>query len=82
MYELQVNKYQTKVFLCDDGNWRHDTVFIYNHSKCIAEKEIETIIDHPLTDAHIEAIEKLVNRYVQITPPKLLRIINDENKLS
>ena len=29
-----------------------------------------------------EAIEKLVNRYVQITPPKLLRIINDENKLS
>ena len=45
-------------------------------------EEIETIIDHPLTDAHIEAIEKLVNRYVQITPPKLLRIINDENKLS
>ena len=44
--------------------------------------EIETIINHPLTDANTEAMEKLVNRYVQITPPKLLKIINDENKLS
>ena len=45
-------------------------------------KAIESIIDHPLTDAHVEAMEKLVNRYIYITPPKLLKIINDENKLS
>ena len=40
------------------------------------------MIDHKLTDANIEAMEKLVNRYIYITPPKLLKIINDENKLS
>ena len=54
MYELQVNKYQTKVFLCDDGNWRHDTVFIYNDSKCIAEKEIETIIEYLFNEGFIK----------------------------
>lgn len=62
-----------------------DYLFSYNSIFYSPERyigEIETIIDHPLTDAHTEAIEKLVNRYVQITPPKLLKIINDENKLS
>jgi|APSaa5957512493_1039668.scaffolds.fasta_scaffold00060_17 hypothetical protein len=62
-----------------------DNLFNYNSIFQAPEKyigEIETIIDHPLTDAHTEAIEKLVNRYIQITPPKLLKIINDENKLS
>ena len=62
-----------------------DYLFSYNSLFQSPEKyieEIQTIIDHPLTDANTEAIEKLVNRYVQITPPKLLKIINDENKLS
>ena len=54
MYELQVNKYQTKVFLCEDGNWRHDTIFIYNDSKCIAEKEIETIIEYLFNEGFIK----------------------------
>jgi hypothetical protein len=45
-------------------------------------KVIESMIDHPLTDAHVEAIEKLVNRYIHITPPKLQKMIDDENKLS
>ena len=54
MYELRVNKYKTKVFLCDDGNWRHDTVFIYNDSKCIAEKEIETIIEYLFNEGFIK----------------------------
>jgi len=57
----------------------------FNHNSIYNGKyldNIQAIIDHPLTDAHIEALEKLVNRYVQITPPKLLRIINNENKLS
>jgi hypothetical protein len=62
-----------------------DYFFNYNSLFYSPERyigEIETIINHPLTDANTEAIEKLVNRYVQITPPKLLKIINDENKLS
>ena len=42
MFELWVNKYKIKVFVCNDGNWRHDNIFIYNNTKCIAEKEIET----------------------------------------
>jgi hypothetical protein len=62
-----------------------DYLFNYNSIYQPPERyigEIETIIDHSLTDAHTEAIEKLVNRYIYITPPKLLRIINNENKLS
>ena len=54
MYELNVNKHKTKVFLCDDGNWRHDTIFIYNDSKCIAEKEIETIIEYLFNEGFIK----------------------------
>ena len=54
MYELQVNKNKNKLFLCDDGNWRHDTVFIYNDSKCIAEKEIETIIEYLFNEGFIK----------------------------
>jgi hypothetical protein len=57
----------------------------FNYNSIYNDKyldNIQAIIDHPLTDAHIEALEKLVNRYIQITPPKLLKIINNENKLS
>jgi len=54
MFQLYVNKYKTKVFLCEDGNWRHDTVFIYNDSKCIAQKEIQTIIEYLYNEAFIK----------------------------
>jgi hypothetical protein len=54
MFELSVNKYKTKVYLCDDGNWRHDSVFIYNNSKCIAEKEIDSIIEYLFNEAFIK----------------------------
>ena len=54
MFQLYVNKYKTKVFLCEDGNWRHDTVFIYNDSKCIAQKEIQTIIEYLFNEAFIK----------------------------
>ena len=46
MQSLHINGYKIKVFLCDDGFWKHDTVFIYNNSKCIAEKEIHVIMDY------------------------------------
>ena len=64
----------------------YDTIkhlFSYNslyNNKYI--EEIETITNSELTDPHIEAMEKLVDRYISLTPPKLLKIINDENKLS
>ena len=59
--------------------------YYFNFNDLYNNKYINTIksmIDHPLTDAHIEAIEILVNRYIDITPLKLHKIINDENKLS
>tara|TARA_B100000676_G_C17808335_1_gene696056 strand:- start:557 stop:763 length:207 start_codon:yes stop_codon:yes gene_type:complete len=46
MYELNVSDYRVKVFLCNDGDWRHDTVFIYNDTKVIAQKEIRAIIQY------------------------------------
>lgn len=54
MYELCVNKYKIKVYLCNDDNWRHDTVFIYNDSKCIAEKEIGTIVEYLFNEGFIK----------------------------
>ena len=45
-YELRIADYRVKVFLCNDGNWRHDTVFIYNDTKVIAQKEIRAIIQY------------------------------------
>ena len=44
MQILSLNGYKIKVCLCEDGYWKHDTVFIYNNSKCIAEKEIQLVL--------------------------------------
>lgn len=54
MFELWVNKYRIKVFVCNDGNWRHDNIFIYNNTKCIAEKEIEAIIEYLFNEGFIK----------------------------
>ncbi len=54
MFELWINKYRIKIFLCNDGNWRHDSIFIYNNTKCIAEKEIEAIIEYLFNEAFIK----------------------------
>ena len=78
--EMKINKLLQEDFLT---NIPIDYYFNFNdvyNNKYI--NTIKSMIDHPLTDAHIEAIETLVNRYIAITPPKLQKIINDENKLS
>jgi hypothetical protein len=45
--------YKIKVCLCKDGFWKHDTVFIYNQSKCIAEKEINCIMEYLYSEGFI-----------------------------
>ena len=44
--DLKVLDYKVKVCPCRDGNWRHDTVFIYNNSKIIAKREIRAIMGY------------------------------------
>ena len=39
-----MGEYPVEVFLCDDGYWKNDTVFIWNQTKCISKKEILNII--------------------------------------
>ena len=53
MQSLHINGYKIKVCLCDDGFWKHDTVFIYNNSKCIAKKEIHVIMDYLFDEGFI-----------------------------
>ncbi len=53
MQILHINGYKIKVCLCEDGFWGHDTVFIYNNSKCIAEKEIQIIMQYLLDEGFI-----------------------------
>jgi uncharacterized protein YrrD len=44
-----------KVFLCRDGDWRHDAVFIYNNNKkSIKDKKIKTIMQYLYDEAYIK----------------------------
>lgn len=52
--DLIINKLNVKVCLCRSGFWQHDTVFIYNDSKCIAEKEIKTIMQYLYDEGFIK----------------------------
>lgn len=54
MDEIHLSGYRVKVFLCDDGNWRHDSVFIYNDTKVIARKKIRAIIQYLYEEGFIK----------------------------
>lgn len=54
MHEVTIPPYRLKVFLCEDGNWRHDSVFIYNNTKVIAEKEINTLMQYLFDEGFIK----------------------------
>ena len=43
-----------KVFLCRDGDWRHDTVFLYNTQKVITRVEIRAIIQYLYDEGYIK----------------------------
>jgi hypothetical protein len=46
MPEIWILGYRVETHLCRDEFWKHDTIFIYNESKCISEAEIITIIEY------------------------------------
>ena len=46
VHELNIGEYPVQVHLCKDGYWKHDTIFIWNTSKCISEKEAKSIIQY------------------------------------
>ena len=44
-----------KVFPCNDGDWRHDTVFIYNtDKKSIKDKKIRIIMQYLYDEGYIK----------------------------
>ena len=53
-YELTINEVPLKVFLAKDGDWRHDTVFIYNTKKVITKVEIHAIIQYLYDEGYIK----------------------------
>ena len=46
VHELNIGEYPVQVHLCRDGYWKHDTIFIWNTSKCISQKEAKSIIQY------------------------------------
>lgn len=54
MSEIWILGYRVETHLCRDGFWKHDTIFIYNESKCISEAEIITIIDYLYEEGFIK----------------------------
>jgi len=51
---LRVGDYPVEVFLCDDGYWKHDTIFIWNTSKCISEREVKKIVQYLYDEGFIK----------------------------
>jgi hypothetical protein len=43
-----------QVHPCEDGNWQHDTVFLYNTQKIITKAEITTIIQYLYDEGYIK----------------------------
>ena len=44
-----------KIFLCRDGDWRHDSVFIYNtDKKSIKDAKIRAIMQYLYDEAYIK----------------------------
>ena len=52
MTKLQINDASVEVFRCDDGYWKHDSVFIY--SRIISNTQVALIMDYLLTEAFIQ----------------------------
>ena len=52
MSGIRIGEYPVKVFLCEDGFWKHDSVFI--QVKCISEKEISSIMDYLYDEGFIQ----------------------------
>jgi len=42
------------VYPCVDGNWKHDTVFIYNSKKVITKAEIKVIMQYLYDEGYIQ----------------------------
>ena len=54
-YELNYQGNIVKVFPCRDGNWRHDTVFIYNtNRKSIKDIKIQKIMQYLYDEGYIK----------------------------
>ena len=53
-HELKIGEYPVQVHLCNDGYWKHDTIFIWNTSKCVSEKEIKVIIQYLYDEGFIK----------------------------
>ena len=53
-YQMMLQGIPVKVFLCRDGDWRHDTVFLYNTQKVITKVEIRAIIQYLYDEGYIK----------------------------
>jgi hypothetical protein len=53
-YHLHFQGIPVKVFLCRDGDWRHDTVFLYNTQKVIGKAEVHKILQYLYDEAYIK----------------------------
>ena len=52
MTKLKIHDASVEVFLCDDGYWKHDSVFIY--SRIISNSQVSLIMDYLLTEGFIQ----------------------------
>jgi hypothetical protein len=56
VYQLKHIGFPVEVFPCDDGNWKHDTVFIYNtnRKRMISKREINATLQYLYDEGYIQ----------------------------
>ena len=51
--KIKISGTAIEVFLCIDGDWRHDTIFIQN-KKLISKREIRAIVQYLYDEGYIK----------------------------
>jgi hypothetical protein len=52
MTKLKIDDASVEVFRCEDGYWKHDSVFIY--SRIISNSQVSQIMDYLFSEAFIQ----------------------------
>lgn len=53
-YKLIFADTPIEVYICDDGDWRHDSVFIWNNNGSISSLRIDRIVQYLYDEGYIK----------------------------
>tara|TARA_R100000808_G_C2148129_1_gene156227 strand:- start:690 stop:917 length:228 start_codon:yes stop_codon:yes gene_type:complete len=54
MYEVNFLGFPIEIHECVDGNWKHDTIFIYSTNRIIEKRDIHAILQFLYDEGYIK----------------------------